>query len=83
MSDPAKYRTKEELENYKELDPIERVKSTLLTKKYATASEIEKLETEIEKTVDASVVFAEESPYPDASELYTDVYVEDYPYIIE
>jgi pyruvate dehydrogenase E1 component alpha subunit len=83
MSDPAKYRTKEELEAYKELDPIERVKDTILKKKYATQADLDAIEADIEKRVEASVTFAEESPYPDASELYTDVYVEDYPYIIE
>lgn len=83
MSDPAKYRTKEELEAYKEQDPIERVKTTILKKKYASQQELDAIETNIEQRVEASVKFAEESPYPDASELYTDVYVEDYPYIIE
>lgn len=83
MSDPAKYRSKEELEAYKEQDPIERVKTTILKKKYASQQELDAIETDIEQRVEASVKFAEESPYPDASELYTDVYVEDYPYIIE
>ncbi len=82
MSDPAKYRTKEELEAYKEKDPIETTKATILKKKYATEAELEAMEDAIVAEVNASVEFAENSPYPDASELYRDVYVEDnYPFI--
>jgi pyruvate dehydrogenase E1 component alpha subunit len=82
MSDPASYRTKEELANYKEKDPIETTKATILKKKFATESELESLEDAILKIVNDSVEFAENSPYPDASELFKDVYVEDdYPYI--
>ncbi len=84
MSDPAKYRTKEELEEYKAQDPIEQVKDTILTNKYATAEELEKIDKQVKAEVEVSVKFAEESPYPDASEAYTDVYVEpNYPFIID
>jgi len=83
MSDPAKYRTKEELENYKNLDPIEQVRKTLISKKWATAKALEEMEERIENEVAESVEFAENSPYPDASELYEDVYVGDYPYLTE
>ncbi len=84
MSDPAKYRTKEELESYKALDPIEQVKETILKNKYATEAELEEIDARIKKEVADSVKFAEDSPYPDASEAYKDVYAqEDYPYIIE
>lgn len=84
MSDPATYRTKEELADYKEKDPIETTKATILKKKYATEAELEAMEEEIIKIVQESVEFAESSPYPDASELFTDVYVEnDYPYIMD
>jgi pyruvate dehydrogenase E1 component alpha subunit len=82
MSDPAKYRTKDELEAYKEKDPIETTKASILKKKYATEAELEAMEEAIIAEVNASVEFAENSPYPDASELYKDVYVEDnYPFI--
>jgi pyruvate dehydrogenase E1 component alpha subunit len=82
MSDPAKYRTKDELEAYKEKDPIETTKASILKKKYATEAELEAMEDAIIAEVNASVEFAESSPYPDASELYKDVYVEDnYPFI--
>ncbi len=82
MSDPAKYRTKEELDAYKEKDPLETTKASILKKKFATEAELEALEDAIIAEVNASVEFAENSPYPDASELYKDVYVEDnYPFI--
>ena len=83
MSDPAKYRTKEELNSYKEIDPIEVVKKEIVSKKWMTAKAIEKLEEEIEAEVLESVEFADNSPFPDPSEIYTDVYVDDYPFITE
>ncbi len=84
MSDPAKYRTKEEVEGYKAKDPIEHVMRTIKDKKYADDKWFEKISAKVKDEVEASVVFAEESPYPDPSELYTDVYVQkDYPYIID
>jgi pyruvate dehydrogenase E1 component alpha subunit len=84
MSDPAKYRTKEELEEYKAQDPIEQVRDTILASGYATEAELEIIDKKIKVDVEASVKFAEESPYPDASEAYTDVYVEpNYPFIQE
>jgi pyruvate dehydrogenase E1 component alpha subunit len=84
MSDPAKYRTKEELEEYKSKDPIEMVRATILSNKYATEKELEAIDAKIEVEVDASVKFAEESPYPAPEEAFKDVYVQtDYPFIIE
>lgn len=84
MSDPAKYRTKEEVENYKSQDPIEQVKTTLIQEKMATEEEIEAINERINEVVEDSVRFAEESPYPDPSELFKDVYVQaDYPYITD
>ncbi|WP_224999726.1 pyruvate dehydrogenase (acetyl-transferring) E1 component subunit alpha [Cesiribacter sp. SM1] len=82
MSDPAKYRTKEELEEYKSKDPIEQVRMTILEKGYATEADLEKISDKIKEQVAESVNFAEESPWPDASEAFIDVYVqEDYPFI--
>ncbi len=83
MSDPAKYRTKEEVQKYKEIDPIEVVGRTLVSKKWATEADLEAIEEEINTVINDSVEFSENSPYPDPSELYTDVYVEDYPFIVE
>ncbi len=84
MSDPAKYRTKEEVEEYKAQDPIQRVLTTLLEKGFATEAQIETINDKVNLIVDDSVKFSEESPFPDASELYKDVYAqEDYPFIRE
>ncbi|MBN8704135.1 MAG: pyruvate dehydrogenase (acetyl-transferring) E1 component subunit alpha [Bacteroidetes bacterium] len=84
MSDPGTYRSKDEVEEYKKQDPIEQVLATLKTNKWITDAEVEKMEEKIKAIVDESVKFAEDSPFPDPSELYKDVYVqEDYPYIRE
>ena len=84
MSDPGTYRTKEEVEEYKKQDPIEQVLAILKKNKWIDDKSIEQMEAKIKNTVEESVKFAEESPYPDADELYKDVYVQnDYPYITE
>lgn len=84
MSDPAKYRTKEELEEYKGRDPLISTKMAILDNNYADEAWFKEVEAEVKKTVDDSVKFAEESPYPDASEIYEDIYVqEDYPFIMD
>lgn len=82
MSDPGTYRSKEEVEEYKKLDPIEQVLDTLKKNKWIDDKGIEKMEEKIKAIVDESVKFSEESPFPDPSEIYKDVYVQtDYPYI--
>ena len=82
MSDPAKYRTKEELEDYRHRDAIEGVRHTILTNSMATEAELEAIDEVIKAKVAESVEFAENSPYPTPDELYKDVYVQaDYPYI--
>jgi pyruvate dehydrogenase E1 component alpha subunit len=82
MSDPQKYRTKEELESYKAKDPLELVKHIIISEGYADEKWFDEMEAKIKAEVDESVKFSEESPWPEASELYTDVYVEkDYPFI--
>jgi pyruvate dehydrogenase E1 component alpha subunit len=82
MSDPAKYRTKEELEEYRNQDPIEVVRQTILSNGYATEQDLEEIDNGIEARVAESVEFAENSPYPTADELYKDVYAQqDYPYL--
>jgi pyruvate dehydrogenase E1 component alpha subunit len=84
MSDPAKYRTKEELEKYKGLDPILTTKATILKKKYASQKWFEEVEAEVKAVIDDAVKFAEESPFPDVEELYKDVYAqEDYPFVMD
>jgi pyruvate dehydrogenase E1 component alpha subunit len=82
MSDPAKYRTKEELEAYKKRDPIEQVKDTILKNKLASADDLNEIHKKVKELVDESVRFAEESPYPVPEDVYKDVYAEeDYPFI--
>ncbi len=84
MSDPAKYRTKEELEEYKEQDPINAVLKTITDNKWATEDQIEQINEKVRLEIEEAVKFAEESPYPDDSELYKDIYVEnDYPFITD
>jgi len=84
MSDPAKYRTKEELEEYKEKDPINQTLNHIIEQKWATVEEINTINERVKAQVEASVQFAEESPLPDISELYNDIYIEDdYPYITD
>ncbi len=82
MSDPAKYRSKDELEEYKQQDPIEQVKQTILKNNWVGEDELKKIDTEIKERIMQSVQFAEESPWPDPSEAYTDNYVENnYPFV--
>lgn len=84
MSDPAKYRTKEELEEYKRQDPIERVITTLRENGWIDDKGIEDMEAKVEAIVNESVKFAEESDFPAVEELYKDVYMQaDYPYIMD
>ena len=82
MSDPAKYRTKEELEDYRHRDAIEGVRHTILSNNMATEADLEAIDEAIKARVTESVEFAENSPFPTPDELYKDVYVQaDYPYI--
>jgi pyruvate dehydrogenase E1 component alpha subunit len=84
MSDPQKYRTKEEVEQYKQRDPVEQVRRTILEKKMATEAEIEAIEQKVNAQVEESVKFAEESKFPDPSEALKDIYAEpDYPFIMD
>lgn len=84
MSDPQKYRTKEEVSEWMDQDPIEHCLNMIQSNKWLTAKEIEEIDAWVKKEVEESVEFAENSPYPDADDLYEDIYQEpNYPYIIE
>jgi pyruvate dehydrogenase E1 component alpha subunit len=84
MSDPQKYRSKEEVEEYKQRDPIEQVKKTILAKKIATQAELDAIDEKVVAQVEESVKFAEESNFPDPSEALTDIYAEpDYPFVLD
>ncbi|GAA6179021.1 MULTISPECIES: pyruvate dehydrogenase (acetyl-transferring) E1 component subunit alpha [unclassified Shimia] len=77
MSDPAKYRTREEVQKMREeRDPIEHVRQMLLTGKHASEDDLKTIDKEIKAIVNASADFAKESPLPDESELWTDIYAE-------
>jgi pyruvate dehydrogenase E1 component alpha subunit len=74
MSDPAKYRTKEEVERYKmEHDPIDMVRERIIASRFATEDELKKIETDIRAVVNDAAEFATNDPEPDVSELYTDI----------
>ncbi|WP_074206410.1 pyruvate dehydrogenase (acetyl-transferring) E1 component subunit alpha [Parasphingorhabdus marina] len=78
MSDPAKYRSRDEVQGVREKsDPIERLKAMLL-KQGVKEEELKALDKSVRKTVMEAADFAEESPEPELSELYTDVLVEQY-----
>ncbi len=84
VSDPQKYRTKEELEEYKEKDPIETVLHTIQQNNYATEADIQVIKKRVSTTIEAAVQFAETSSFPDESELLKDVYAEEgYPFITD
>jgi pyruvate dehydrogenase E1 component alpha subunit len=76
MSDPGRYRSKEEVEDYKQNhDPLTQLKNHLLNKKWADEDYFKNLEKEIKITINEVVEFAKNSPEPDVSELTTDIYV--------
>jgi pyruvate dehydrogenase E1 component alpha subunit len=77
MSDPAKYRTKEEVDEQKtKRDPIDHVKKLLIDAGHASEDELKNLDRDIRAVVTESATFAQESPEPDPSELMTDIYID-------
>ncbi|MFT7595055.1 MAG: pyruvate dehydrogenase E1 component alpha subunit [Paracoccaceae bacterium] len=77
MSDPAKYRTREEVQKMREeRDPIEQVRGLLLTGKHATEDDLKAVDKEIKDVVNAAAEFARQSPEPDLDELWTDIYAQ-------
>ena len=74
MSDPGNYRTRAEIEKYQERDPIKLFSASLLEENILDNKKIEEIEKSVREEVEDSLRFAEESPLPDPSELYTDVY---------
>ncbi|MEW6256011.1 MAG: pyruvate dehydrogenase (acetyl-transferring) E1 component subunit alpha [Pseudomonadota bacterium] len=74
MSDPAKYRSKEEVQKMRtEHDPIEQVRARLLEGKLASEDDLKKIDAEIRDIVNEAAEFASHDPEPDPSELYTDI----------
>ena len=75
MSDPAKYRTREEVQKMREeRDPIDHVRDLLVEGKMATDDELKAIDREIKAAVNEAATFAQDSPEPDEAELWTDVY---------
>jgi len=84
VSDPAKYRTKEELDNYKEKDPVLVIQEKIVKNKIATQAEVDEIIEAINHEIESAMEFAENSSYPLPSELYEDNYTQkDYPYITD
>lgn len=84
ISDPGKYRGKEEVEEYKLKDPVSIVLQTIKDNKLATEEELKAIDDRVNKMVEESVKFAEESPLPDDDEVLKDVYVDkNYPFIVD
>ena len=76
MSDPAKYRTKEEVAKMREQhDPIDQLRKLLTDKKMASEDDLKVIDAKVKEVVVAAADFAQTSPEPDASELYTDVLI--------
>jgi pyruvate dehydrogenase E1 component alpha subunit len=80
MSDAMKYRSKEELERARLRDPLVIYERRLMQKGLLDHAQVEAMELELRKVMDEAVKFAEASPHPEASELYTDIYSETYPF---
>ncbi|QPC41584.1 pyruvate dehydrogenase (acetyl-transferring) E1 component subunit alpha [Kaustia mangrovi] len=77
MSDPAKYRTRDEVQKMRqEHDPIEQVRQRLLDGGHASEDELKKIDKEVRDIISEAAEFAQSDPEPDPSELWTDVYVE-------
>jgi pyruvate dehydrogenase E1 component alpha subunit len=75
MSDPAKYRSKEEVDKVRtEHDPIEQVRQRLIANKWAAEDSLKKIDTEVRAVVNEAAEFATHDAEPDPAELYTDVY---------
>ena len=73
MSDPGKYRTTEEIKKYQERDPIFLFKESLKEAKIFNEKDFEEIEAKAKEATDKAVKFADESPFPDESKLFTDV----------
>jgi pyruvate dehydrogenase E1 component alpha subunit len=82
VSDPGSYRTREELKSYQDIDPLKITEDKILQLGFATEAEMESIKDAVKAEIDEAEAFADASPYPDASELYTDNYAEpNYPFM--
>jgi len=74
MSDPARYRSKEEVDGYKDKDPLTEIKNKILTNNYATEADLKLIEKTVKDIVQEASEFAENSSLPSEDELYTNIY---------
>jgi pyruvate dehydrogenase E1 component alpha subunit len=75
MSDPAKYRTREEVDKVRTTnDPIDMARHRILEKKFVTEDDLKKIDGEVRDLINEAAEFATHDPEPDASELYNDIY---------
>jgi pyruvate dehydrogenase E1 component alpha subunit len=82
MSDAQKYRTKEEVNEYRKIDPITQVKDSILSNNYASEEDLKEIDTRVKTKVLECEKFAEESPFPEVNVMYDAVYEQkDYPFI--
>jgi pyruvate dehydrogenase E1 component alpha subunit len=79
MSDPLKYRSKEEAEAARQRDPLTLYEKRLREQRLIDDEWIEQTEAEVRQIVDDAVKFADQSPHPDKAEMYTDILSEQYP----
>ncbi len=75
-SDPGKYRTREEVELWKQKDPIENLRKYLIENNIASTKELEEIQAQVKEAVEASVKFAEESPFPPLESAFEDIYAD-------
>lgn len=83
MSDPRKYRTKDEEAEFQNEDPIEKVLKKIKENKFATEKQLEAIHSKVKKEIEEAIKFAEESPFPEPEAMYEDIYAEEYPFIKE
>ena len=82
ISDPAKYRTKAEMETHKQQDPIERVRREILDQQFADEDTLSTIDQQVKQQIKEAVEFAETAPLPPPTAVYEDIYVQkDYPFL--
>ncbi|HAB90367.1 MAG TPA: pyruvate dehydrogenase (acetyl-transferring) E1 component subunit alpha [Bacteroidetes bacterium] len=83
MSDPQKYRTREELSSFRDQDPIQTVKGYLLETFKVKEDVIKAIDQAVKEEVADCIEFAENSPWPDNTEVYKDIYQDEYPFLTD
>ncbi|THH36521.1 pyruvate dehydrogenase (acetyl-transferring) E1 component subunit alpha [Neolewinella litorea] len=81
VSDPARYREKDEVKSYQERDPIKVIEKRILDNGIATEAEIKDIKDQIKEEIAEAAQFAADSPYPEPDDLYSDNYSQPYPFL--